>query len=312
MSTNWNQGSIETTGVPSDLAVSGDGFLRRARRHRAARTTRATGPSASAPTRSSPTPRACSSRVGWPMTTSRSTPSGATESINIRLGSMRLAKATQNVYLTGNLNSSGEAATQGSAISTQALVDDTGGTRRRGRHAPYQPQRRRRQRRWFADGDVITLTASKGGRDITPATFTVTAASTLGGADPQTSLAAWLEAKLGIDNVRRRSRHPGHHHRRRDGRLAHQRQLRRGQRPERDPAFLLRRRRPTLHYHQDASGRRGKRLHALYRLRQPRQRGHGQHVLRPGVEVLDRQHLAMVRRVRRRQRRLAARSAPAP
>ena len=125
-------------------------------------------------------------------------PSGSTGEINIPLGSMRLARATQTAELTGNLNAAGDVATQGSINTTQGLIDtstagaatagtlltdltDSGGT-------PF-----------FSVGDTVSIEAAKGGRDIRPAQFSVGATSTLGGADPANSLAAWLEAVIGID-----------------------------------------------------------------------------------------------------------------
>jgi flagellar hook protein FlgE len=196
--TNFGQGSIETTGVPSDLAISGNGFF-------------VVTDGAGRPyyTREGAFMLGADQIMtnskgmqiqGWMADANFNvSPSGATAEIMLPIGSLRLARATQNINLTGNLNSSGDAATQGALLNTQALVDngtglaataatllagnleDAGGT-------PF-----------FAVGDVITLNATKGGRDIQPATFTVGAASTLGGAAPATSLAAWIEAVLAIN-----------------------------------------------------------------------------------------------------------------
>jgi flagellar hook protein FlgE len=198
-STNFNQGSIETTGVPSDLAVSGNGFF--IVRDGTGRPFFTRDGSFSLGADQVVSNSKGMIVQGWMADSNfQVNPSGATGSITIPLGSMRLAKATQNINLTGNLNSAGDVGTQGSEVDTQALVDnstglaatagtlltdltDSGGI-------PF-----------FAAADVITLDASKGGRNIDPATFTVGAGSTLGGVDPATSLAAWLEAKLGINTA---------------------------------------------------------------------------------------------------------------
>jgi flagellar hook protein FlgE len=197
ISTNWNQGSIETTGVPSDLAVSGDGFF--VVRDGSGRPYYTRDGSFSLGADQVLTNSKGMLVQGWMADDDfEITPSGSTGSINIRLGAMRLAKATQNIYLTGNLNAAGDAATRGTVSSSQALVDDAGGTPAAA-GTLLTDLTDGGGASWFADGDVITLTGSKGGRDMAAATFTVTAASTLGGADPATSLAAWIEAVLGIN-----------------------------------------------------------------------------------------------------------------
>ena len=198
-STNFNQGSIETTGVPSDLAVSGNGFFI---------VTDSTGRpfytrdgSFSLGADQVLTNSKGMLVQGWMADPNfQINPTGATEEITIPLGSMRLARATQSITLTGNLNAAGDAGTMGSLLGTQALRDistglpataatlmsnltDAGGV-------PF-----------FALGDTLTLSAAKGGRNLPSQTFTVGAASTLGGVGPNTSLAAWIEANLGINTA---------------------------------------------------------------------------------------------------------------
>lgn len=197
-STDFNQGSIETTGVPSDLAISGTGFF--------------------VMTDSSSRPfytRDGSFTIGADQVLTNSkgmpvqgwmadddfnvSPSGTTGPVTIELGSLRLAQATQSIYLTGNLNAAGDIATQGSLIETQGLIDSSTGLAATagtlltdltdGGGIPF-----------FVAGDEVTLTASKGGRSQPESTFTVGAGSTLGGLDPLTSLAAFIDAGLGINS----------------------------------------------------------------------------------------------------------------
>ena len=52
---------------------------------------------------------------------------GELQPITIPLGQSTVAEATQNVYFTGNLNASGEVATTGSVIGTDAFFSDPGG-----------------------------------------------------------------------------------------------------------------------------------------------------------------------------------------
>jgi flagellar hook protein FlgE len=52
---------------------------------------------------------------------------GELQPITIPLGQSTVAEATQNVYFTGNLNASGDVATTGSIIGTEAFFSDLGG-----------------------------------------------------------------------------------------------------------------------------------------------------------------------------------------
>lgn len=205
--TNFGQGSIETTGVPSDLAISGNGFF-----------VITDGTGRPYYTRDGAFTLGADQILtnskgmqiqGWMADNNFNvSPSGATNEIAIPIGSLRLARATQNVNLTGNLNAAGDAATMGSLLDTQALVDTSTGLAATaatlltnltdGGGIPF-----------FAAGNVITLNATKGGRDVPSDTFTVAAGSTLGGASPATSLAAWIEAALGINTSAGVSGTPG-------------------------------------------------------------------------------------------------------
>ena len=196
--TNFSQGSIETTGVPSDLAVSGNGFF--VVRDGSGRPYYTRDGSFNLGADQVLTNSLGMRVQGWMADDNFDiTPSGTVGQIEIPLGSMRLALATQNVYLTGNLNSDGLVGTQGSLLSTQALVDNSTGLAATagtlltdltdGGGVPF-----------FAVGDALTLSGTKGARDLPASTFTVTAASTLGGVDPSADMAAWLEAALGLNN----------------------------------------------------------------------------------------------------------------
>src|SRR5690606_35838252 len=54
--------------------------------------------------------------------------SGVVEDINIPIGSLTIAEATKEVAFKGNLNSAGQVATQGSVITLSALYSDAAGT----------------------------------------------------------------------------------------------------------------------------------------------------------------------------------------
>jgi len=196
-STNFGQGSIETTGVPSDLAISGNGFF--IVQDGSGRPYYTRDGSFSLGADQVLTNSKGMRVLGWMADENfQITQSGGGEPISIPLGSMRLAMATQNIQLTGNLNSDGVVGTQGSLQTTQGLIDNSTGLAATAgtllsdlTDAGGVP--------FFNVGDTITLDASKGARQVPQATLTVTATSTLGGADPDDDLAAWLESVLGIN-----------------------------------------------------------------------------------------------------------------
>jgi len=111
--------------------------------------------------------------------------------INVPLGSLSIARATTLVELAGNMDSSGDVATTGSMFSSQAYTDfltalpATGATLltnvRDGAIVP------------FAVGDIITMNAELGGRDLQAQTYTVTPGSTV------TNLMDFMREGLGID-----------------------------------------------------------------------------------------------------------------
>ena len=124
--TNFNQGSIETTGVPSDLAISGNGFF--IVQDGSGRPYYTRDGSFSLGADQVLTNSKGMRVLGWMADENfQITQSGAGESITIPIGSMRLAMATQNIHLTGNLNSNGTIGTQGSLLGTQGLIDNSTG-----------------------------------------------------------------------------------------------------------------------------------------------------------------------------------------
>ncbi|MHC4711942.1 MAG: flagellar hook protein FlgE [Planctomycetota bacterium] len=198
-STNFGQGSIETTGITSDLAVSGEGFF--VLRDSSGRPYYTRDGSFSLAADQILTNSKGMRVQGWMADENfQIAQTGAVGSIEIPIGSMRLAMATQNVHLTGNLNSSGTLGTQGSLLGTQGLIDNATGLAATAgtlltdlTDAGGIP--------FFGVGDVLTLNADKGGRNLPQETFTVAGGMTLGGLSPATSLAAWTEAVLGINTT---------------------------------------------------------------------------------------------------------------
>ena len=106
---------------------------------------------------------------------------GTLKNITIPLGTTTSAQATQNVTLQGNLDASGTPASGASILETPAPYH-----RRRRAAAPTGTSLLTSVATvaapgtaLFAAGDVLTLQGQRGGADLTPQTFTVTATSTV-------------------------------------------------------------------------------------------------------------------------------------
>lgn len=197
----FTQGSIETTGVLSDLAIEGEGFfiLRKTDNEQAF-------------TRDGTfTVNATNQLVtadgffvqGYGVDADFNLIPGALTDLTVPLGTVSQARASQNGAFIGNLDASGAVGTQGSIINSAQFVSDAGGT-------PANPATAMDNIRLatapgttlFSTGDVITITgvtkgAPGGGRELVDATFTVgdPGMVTLG------DYAAWLEDTLGINTT---------------------------------------------------------------------------------------------------------------
>ena len=103
------------------------------------------------------------------------------QDINIPLGTLTIAEATQNTFFTGNLNAAGDTALNGSQTTSDALVDGgatpaTGATDLTDVRSAGTPATA-----LFATGDVITIDrVEKGGKTLGAFTFEVGAANTTG------------------------------------------------------------------------------------------------------------------------------------
>jgi len=192
---DFNPGSIETTGIASDLAVDGEGFFILRRPNGQQVYTRDGSFSLDSENR-------LVSMDGYAVRGF-----GVDDGFNIQptvltdlvlpLGTLTIAQATENVVMDGDLSATGTIATQGSTHVTQALVDGGGRpaaattvlTDLRSADAPGVTL--------FANGNTITVAGvDKGDRELLTQTFVVgTDGSTLG------DFANWLEGALGIQDV---------------------------------------------------------------------------------------------------------------
>lgn len=185
---DFSNGSIETTGKQTDLAIDGNGFF-------VVRGTETAFTRDGTFTLNSSNELVTSTGdyvQGYGVDANGQVIDGKLQNLKIPLGSNITASATKTITLEGNLNASGDVATGASillspSLTTAAATAPVGGTLltdlRNGGAAP------------FAAGDVLTLAAQKGGRALPPSTFTVTAASTM------TDLLNFYNQRLGIDTT---------------------------------------------------------------------------------------------------------------
>lgn len=189
---NFLGGTVEPTGVPTDMAIEGEGFF--------IVNTSAYG---QAFTRdgtfqldeSNMLVTADGSHVlGYATDDNFNIVNGELQPIEIPLGTMSSARATSRVQMDGNLNANGTIATQGTILQSQAFQSLGGGaatgntllTELVDPSSPGVPL--------FVEGDVITLAnVTKGGRQLPEEQFTVTATSTLA------DYAEFLNNSIGIN-----------------------------------------------------------------------------------------------------------------
>ncbi len=186
-------GSVETTGVPSDLAVEGEGFF-----------VLRTPENENVYTRDGAFSLSADGRLltqdgffvqGYSVNSNFELLPGALTDIAIPLGTLTTARATSAARLDGTLNSSGVVATQGTILRSQILHDAadmpiTAATALTDVKEPAGVP-------LLANGDVITVNGVKrGGRDVPTAEFIVgTTGTTVG------DFLNWMDQVMGIDTT---------------------------------------------------------------------------------------------------------------
>ena len=177
----FTPGSIETTGVRTDVAVEGNGFfiLRSAENEQAFTRDGTFTLSATNDLVSSDGFRV----QGFGIDSNFNLISGTLTDINIPLGTLNTAITTTRAEFDGNLASGPNTvvASQGGILTANALVSNGGGTpAAAGDLLTALRDSTDPATQIFVQGDVITISgASKGGRDLADASFTVQAGSTL-------------------------------------------------------------------------------------------------------------------------------------
>jgi flagellar hook protein FlgE len=186
-------GSIETTGVPSDLAIEGEGFF-----------VMRSPENESVFTRDGSFTLSADNRLinssgffvqGYSVNSDFELIEGALGDVSIPLGTLTTARATQDVQMDGTLDSSGDVATQGTILRSQILHDAannpiTAATLLTDVKNPGGAA-------FFVNGDVLTVDGvQRGGRDVPVESFVVgTDGTTVG------DYLAWMDEALGIDTT---------------------------------------------------------------------------------------------------------------
>ena len=128
---------------------------------------------------------------------------GTVEDINIPIGNLTVAEATQNAQFSGNLNADGDAATTGALINSGQLFSDVGATMFATAATTLTSLFDGSGIQLFMDADVLTMMdVDKGGATVPTHTFQVGAANTTGSDDFGTlvqDLLDFMDAVLGID-----------------------------------------------------------------------------------------------------------------
>jgi flagellar hook protein FlgE len=189
---DFTTGSIEATGKDTDMAIEGSGFF--VVQGAEQRFTR-DGSFVLNSTNNLVT-NAGDFVQGYGVDSTFNIIPGKLQNITIPLGAASTAEATQNMTMTGNLDASGSTASGASILNSQLLTTVGGGTAPTAAtlltniastSAPGTPL--------ISVGQTYTLAGKKGGRDIPPETFKVTATSTV------QDLMNFYNGGLGIDTT---------------------------------------------------------------------------------------------------------------
>jgi flagellar hook protein FlgE len=192
IATDFTQGSIQSTGVPTDMAVSGAGFFV-VNNVNGQQYTRDGTFSLNA---NNQLVASNGSYVqGYGADANGNIIQGALQNITVPIGQETIAKSTQNVTMNGNLNGAGAVAS-GSTILTSQAFSTIAGTVPTGADlltnlvstaVPPVPL--------MNVGDVLTLAGTQGGQQLPSNSMTVTATSTV------SDLETFMNQSLGIDTT---------------------------------------------------------------------------------------------------------------
>jgi flagellar hook protein FlgE len=119
---------------------------------------------------------------------------GPLKDINIPLGSLTVAQATRNVNFAGNLNASGTVATAGSKTTSQPLLDLANGGAPATGTTLLTDLTADGVTPLFAAGNIVTMQGvEKGGKSLTTSTFEINATNTTQSSDNGTTLQDYMD-----------------------------------------------------------------------------------------------------------------------
>jgi len=205
---SFTPGSVETTGVPSDLAIEGDGFF-----------VLRTPENEQVYSRDGSFTLSADNRLisadgffvqGYSVNQDFELIPGALGDISIPVGVLTTARATDTANLDGTLNSAGEVATQGTILQSQILYNATTGVQLDAVTGPTTALTNIRSSAGvgpalFNVGDVISIDGiQRGGRDIPQEQFIVGTTGTT-----VADFLAWTDETFGIETTPGVAGNPG-------------------------------------------------------------------------------------------------------
>ena len=199
---NFNSGSLQPTGVNTDIAMEGNGFFilqsdsgtrySRAGTFSLDRDFKLVNPDGA-------------KVQGYSVDSEFKVIEGAVGDITIPIGSLTLAEATQKVRFAGNLNARGDKATVGTLITSDPIFSDSGATVSAVAADNLTGLFDSTGAQLFSLGDLITFTSvQKGGATLPKHTFEVGPTNTTQSDDNGDTLQSFfdfLEDVLGIDTA---------------------------------------------------------------------------------------------------------------
>jgi flagellar hook protein FlgE len=178
---DYSPGQVEPTGKATDLAIEGDGFFVVQGKEQ-----KYTRDGSFTLNQNNQLVTTSGDFVqGFGVDTNGNIVAGAVQNIQIPLGSLAKAQATEHASFQGNLNASGAIALGASVLDSGVALTDVGSG---SAAAPTSTSKLIDLRddanpmgtAFFADGDTLTLAGKRGGRQLSALTFTIDAGTSLG------------------------------------------------------------------------------------------------------------------------------------
>ncbi len=172
---NFNTGSIETTGIGTDLAIEGDGFF-----IVDGGKTQYTRDGSFSKNEDNFLVSSKGEYVqGFGVDKDFKVVPGAVGNLEIPVNNLTIAEATTTVQFKGNLNANGDKSTGASVLQSQPLLDNAGATPTDLTALVDLRQADDTATAIFADGQTLSIEGKRGGNNLPESTFTITATSTV-------------------------------------------------------------------------------------------------------------------------------------